>query len=148
MGKKSKKKKDTGSGGGGDGGGRKVITPKGQAASNKKQDDDIIDIQAKCEKRLAELVLAEKKGSKMNKLRFSIVAAEDAGVGELCPFCRAPNVGGKEFTLRMNKRIGANDPEALSTRGKEEAQKGNFDEAMGLLQRSADLGLCTAHFSH
>jgi len=76
-----------------------------------------------------------------------IVAAEDAGVCDLCPFCRAPNVGGEEFTLRMNKRIEANDPEALSARGKEEAQKGNFDEAMDLLHRSADLGLCTAHYS-
>ena len=76
-----------------------------------------------------------------------IVAAEDAGVCELCPFCRAPNVGGEEFTLRLNKRIEANDPEALSARGKEEAQKGNFDEAMDLLHRSADLGLCTAHYS-
>jgi len=64
MGKKSKKKKNMGGGGGG----RKVTTPKGQA-SNKDQ-KNLKYIEAQCEKRLAELVLAEKKGSKMSKLRF------------------------------------------------------------------------------
>jgi len=65
MGKKSKKKKkNTGDGGSG----RKVTTSKAQASNKDKK--NLKDIEAQCEKRLAELVLAEKKGSKMNKLRF------------------------------------------------------------------------------
>ena len=71
MGKKSRKanKKTTG-GNGASGGKTKSSSSKAQSTSNSKTD---IDIDKKCDTRMAELVYAEKKGAAMKKrLRFSV----------------------------------------------------------------------------
>ena len=71
MGKKSRKanKKTTG-GNGASGGKTKSSSSKAQSTSNSKTD---IDIDKKCDTRMAELVYAEKKGAAMKtRLRFSV----------------------------------------------------------------------------
>ena len=72
MGKKSRKanKKTTG-GNGASGGKTKSSKARAQSSSNSKT--DILDIDKKCDTRMAELVYAEKKGAAMKKrLRFSV----------------------------------------------------------------------------
>lgn len=73
----------------------------------------------------------------------------ESGLKDICPFCRAPKVYGKEIDKRIEKRIKSNDPEAIawaavmSWRGDTPDGK----KCLQLMTKAAELGLCTAHYN-
>ena len=56
-----------------------------------------------------------------------------------CPFCREPTVNGDENEKRILERVKVNDPNALRQMGGNHYGEGNRDEAIGYLEKAAEL---------
>ena len=79
-----------------------------------------------------------------------IVHAREVGLKEVCPFCRAPEVFGKEDDERVEKRIKSNDPEAMLWSAALLTQTGKMQDrkkSIQLTAKAAELGLCSAHYN-
>ena len=83
-----------------------------------------------------------------------VVAAQDAevaGVSDACPFCRAPwtQLSKAELRMRREEGIKRGDPEAMEMVCLEFCENGNEEEkerGNQLLQKAANLGLCSANY--
>ena len=79
-----------------------------------------------------------------------IVAAGDAGLNDLCPFCRAPEATTKEGDdKRIQARIKANDPEAMvwsACKLNRSSRSQDVQKSNELMKKAAELGLDSAHF--
>lgn len=80
----------------------------------------------------------------------SDLTQEGRGMAEFCPFCRAPEVYGKENDERIEKRLQSNDPEAMVWSAVMLSKTGKIQDgkkSIQLMKRAAELGLCTAHYN-
>lgn len=80
----------------------------------------------------------------------SDLTQEGRGMAEFCPFCRAPEVYGKENDKRIEKRLQSNDPEAMVWSAVMLSKTGKIQDgkkSIQLMKRAAELGLCTAHYN-
>jgi TPR repeat protein len=62
-----------------------------------------------------------------------------------CPFCRKPKPTVKEIEENSLKRIGANDPVAISQQGSKCYKKGDYNNAFEYFSKAAKLGDVQAH---
>ncbi|KAL9186246.1 hypothetical protein ACHAXT_005484 [Thalassiosira profunda] len=82
-----------------------------------------------------------------------VVAGEDAGSKEKCPFCRSsPPYSESEGLRRLRDRVDKNDPEAMVSLGVAYNKglmglKKDKTKSIEYTQLAAILGLCTAHFN-
>ena len=63
-----------------------------------------------------------------------------------CQFCRTPSASAEETSKRNMKRVKANDPAAISFMGVIRHNEGDYDSAMKLFSRAAELGNFHAHY--
>lgn len=80
------------------------------------------------------------------------VAARKRGMGDKCPFCRTPLTRSDEVQIaRIQKRVKANDPEAIHHLGNcyrhwLHGLEKDVPKAIELFERAAELGIKDAHF--
>jgi tetratricopeptide (TPR) repeat protein len=65
---------------------------------------------------------------------------------DTCPFCREPLAGEEEYRKRNMKRVKKNDPAALSHKGMQLYNEGDYDSAVKYWKKAAELGDLQAHY--
>ena len=92
--------------------------------------------EAKCKERAAEL---------REELLFR--QPESTHLGD-CPICCLPlSLSPEEADRNLMKRVGANDPVALTQMGKARSKEGDYDNAFKYYTKAAELGDAEAHFN-
>eukprot|EP00984_Skeletonema_dohrnii_P034629 scaffold33613_cov159-Skeletonema_dohrnii-CCMP3373.AAC.3 len=77
----------------------------------------------------------------------NMVQEEEGKLNFKCPFCRKPTAEtDEEFDKQNMKRIEANDPVAMTQRGGDQYDKGDYQSALTYFTKAAELGYVEAHF--
>jgi len=77
----------------------------------------------------------------------NMVQEEEGKLNFKCPFCRKPTAEtDEEFDKQNMKRIEANDPVAMTQRGGDQYDKGDYQSALTYFTKAAELGDVDSHF--